>query len=91
MKVGRAVVPSGPIVRGSSHGHLLNLRAKTIFDKRALVVEHLAMTWNCIVEILREGLGEVRLAFSGCLSVAVTDARLIKQPIEVLQRHILYA
>lgn len=28
----------------------LNLRAKAIFDKRALVVEHLAMIWNCIVE-----------------------------------------
>lgn len=40
---------------------LSNLRAKTIFDKRALVVEHLAMTWNCIVEKLCESLVEVGL------------------------------
>ena len=27
---------------------LVDLRAKTNFDKRALVVEHLAITWNFI-------------------------------------------
>ena len=42
---------------------LSNLRAKTIFDKRALVVEHLAMTWNCIVEKLCESLVEVGLQY----------------------------
>lgn len=57
-------MPSGHLFRDLTHPICtvkLNLRAKTIFDKRALVVEHLAMTWNCIVEKPRESPVEVGL------------------------------